>query len=88
MSNKVTEKLKRVARDPETAITTALAVTAAGLAARKLAVVGWRALQGQNPPRDPSRQDVAWPTAIAWTSIVGVTVGMVRLATRRALSRH
>lgn len=73
-------------RDPVATVGAAAAVTLVGLATRQLVVFGWRAVHGEDPPRDPARQDVAWPVAVGWTAAVGITVGLARLFARRSLS--
>lgn len=85
MFDQVRKKAGDAARDPATAMTTAAIVAATGLATRSLLVTAWRALREDEPPRDPARPDVSWPVALGWTTTLGLTVGLARLAARRML---
>ncbi len=87
MASRREQVRERMNRDPGQTLLTAALVTLVGLATRRAVVSTWRAVNGEDPPRDPSRPDVAWPTALGWTTAVGVTVGLARLLTRRALHR-
>ena len=87
MFSRLTDKLNRAAEDPEATLATAAIVTLAGLATRRVVTGTWRAVAGEDPPRDPSRPDVDWPTAITWTTAVGLTVSFARLFTRRAMHK-
>lgn len=42
----------------------------------------WRYGRGE-PPRNPASPDVDWREAVAWTSFVGLAVGLGRLFARR-----
>jgi hypothetical protein len=55
----------------------------AGMAARRSMEVGWRALAGSKPPRNPAAWSVSWPEAIAWTAASGLVVGFARLFAER-----
>lgn len=85
MLRKLKSRLTDLTKDPKTAIATGIAVTLAGFATREAVVVGYRLVKGEEPPRDPSRPDVDWRTALGWSTALGVSVGLVRLVTRRVL---
>lgn len=85
MLSTLKRRLTALRDNPRAAISTSLVVTAVGLATRRAAAGAWHALHGQAPPRDPARPEVTWPQALAWTTAVGVTVGLARIVTRRAL---
>ena len=81
----IRSKVQSLRNDPAKVATTSLVVTLAGLATRRAAGGAWRALNGEAPPRDPSRDNVNWSKALTWTTTIGVTVGLARLVARRAL---
>jgi hypothetical protein len=57
---------------------------AAGIAARNLASAGWRRTAGGDPPANPADPKTSWGEALAWTTTVGVLVGIARLLARRS----
>jgi hypothetical protein len=59
------------------------AAALAGLAARRVAVAGWRRVRHQEPPRHPQATSTSWAEAIAWTALVAAAVGVARLVARR-----
>lgn len=85
MISKFIDKLSHAQKNPGTVLSSALIVTATGLATRQVVTTTWRAVNGEEPPRDPSHPDVNWTTALAWTTAVGVTVGLARLLARRVM---
>lgn len=64
-------------------VVTAGAAVGAGLGARKLTDLLWKRTTGSEPPEDPTDITTSWGEAIAWTVMVGVVVGLVRLIARR-----
>lgn len=59
------------------------AAAVAGIAARRAAVVGWRRVRHEEPPRHPEATSTSWAAAIAWTAVVAAAVGVARLVARR-----
>jgi hypothetical protein len=43
----------------------------------------WRRTRGEEPPDDPTADDVDWIEALAWSAALGVAVGLSRLIARR-----
>lgn len=64
----------------------AAAITA-GIAARNLATSAWESAVGEQAPTDPSDPDTDWQTALLFTVLTGVFVGVARLLARRGASR-
>ena len=61
------------------------ATIGAGVAARKVLNLSWKAATGKTPPQNPEHPDVSIQEAIAWAVLSGVAVGLARmLASRRA----
>jgi hypothetical protein len=64
-------------------VVTAGAAVGAGIGARKLTDLIWKRATGAEPPEDPTDKSTSWGEAIAWTVMVGVVVGLMRLVARR-----
>lgn len=56
----------------------------AAVAMRNAATGIWRRTRGEEPPDDPTADDVDWIDAIAWSAALGVAVGVSRLLARRS----
>lgn len=62
-----------------------LSAVAAGMAARRLMVRGWRASTGHNPPANPAAPGTRWQEAVPYALASGALMGLARmLATRKA----
>lgn len=48
---------------------------------------GWRKVKKEEPPEDPTSEDVSWSDAITWTVATGVVIGLVNLAVKKGLSK-
>ncbi len=58
---------------------------AAGIAARKVVIKGWKLMMGSDPPANPAAPRTSWRSAIGWALASGALTGLARmLATRRA----
>lgn len=55
----------------------------AGLAARRLLLVGWRTFRSSDPPANPASMRTTWAEAIAWSIASGVALGLARLIAQR-----
>jgi hypothetical protein len=55
----------------------------AGLAARRVLLIGWRSLRDSDPPANPASMRTTWAEAIAWSIVSGVTLGLARLIAQR-----
>lgn len=60
-----------------------LAGALAGVAARKVVMLGWRLVTGDKPPTNPEHPGVSWGRAVGWASVSGLAVGLARLAATR-----
>ncbi|MDT8436337.1 MAG: DUF4235 domain-containing protein [Gemmatimonadota bacterium] len=56
----------------------------AAVAMRNAAKGIWRRTRGEEPPDDPTADDVDWIDVIAWSAALGVAVGLSRLLARRS----
>lgn len=66
-----------------------LSAVAAGMAARRLMVRGWRASTGHNPPANPAAPGTRWREAIPYAMASGAVLGLARmLATRKAAAYY
>lgn len=63
------------------------AVVLAGTLVSSAMKEGWRKVKEEEPPEDPTSEDVSWSDAIAWTVTTGVVLGLVNLAVRKGLSK-
>ena len=64
-------------------VATTGAAIGAGVGARKITQTLWTKVTGSEPPKDPTDASTSWGDAIAWTVMVGVVVGLLRLFARR-----
>ena len=55
----------------------------AGLAARRVLMLGWRTFRDNDPPSNPASMRTTWAEAIAWSIASGVTLGVARLIAQR-----
>jgi hypothetical protein len=60
-----------------------LASIGAGMVAANLAAEVWRRGRHDDPPANPADPQTSWGEAIAWSLLVGVTMGLARLIARR-----
>ena len=57
----------------------------AGIAARKAMTTSWKVATGKEPPSNPADPDVSIGEALAWATLSGVAIGVMRmLASRKA----
>ncbi len=69
-------------------VATGLAVVVTGALVRAALNRLYERRHEEPPPRDPGSPGVSWRQALAWASVVGVTVAVTKVATRRALPRR
>ena len=55
----------------------------AGLATRRLLVMAWTAVQGDEPPGNPASPGTTWPAAITWALASGAALAVARLVAQR-----
>ena len=55
----------------------------AGRAGQKAATAAWRKTRHTDPPSDPLDPGTSWIEAIGWSALVGVALGVSRMAARR-----
>ena len=55
----------------------------AGILTRSLVTKAWTKKTGQEPPNDPTAEDVSWKDAVSWAAAAGVAVGVGRVVGRR-----
>ena len=60
----------------------------ASIAVRQGMHAGWRAVKGEEPPRNPISSDVTWADAILYTAGVGLVVGVSRMVVQRAVAGY
>jgi hypothetical protein len=57
----------------------------AGIAARKAMTTSWKVATGKEPPSNPADPDVSIGEALAWATLSGIAIGVLRmLASRKA----
>ena len=57
----------------------------AGIAARKAMTTSWKVATGKEPPSNPADPDVSIGEALAWATLSGIAIGVMRmLASRKA----
>ncbi|RJK94281.1 DUF4235 domain-containing protein [Vallicoccus soli] len=61
---------------------------AAGVAARKVAVTGWKLATGSQPPVNPEAPDVSVGEAVGWAVASGAIVGVARLLATRKVADY
>jgi hypothetical protein len=44
---------------------------------------GWESATGRKPPDNPASPHVAWPEAVGWALVTGVTASLARLLAER-----
>ncbi len=59
------------------------AATIASIAVERALDAGWRAVNEDDPPRDPVLTGYGWGEAILWTMASAALVGVAQLAARR-----
>jgi hypothetical protein len=64
-------------------LVSSVTAAAAGFVVRNGIELGWKAVRGEDPPKNPASYDVEWADAIAWTVTVGVCMGLGRLLAER-----
>lgn len=64
-----------------------LAGVGAGLATRTLLQKAWESRTGEAPPDNPADPAVAWPAALAWSTGLGVGVGIARTIAQRGAAK-
>lgn len=61
----------------------------AGIAARKAMTTSWKVATGKEPPSNPADPDVSIGEALAWATLSGVAIGVLRmLASRKAANYY
>ena len=60
-----------------------LTAVAAGYAARKLMMAGWRAAKHNDPPSNPASRTTTWGEALSWAVASGVGMAVARLIAMR-----
>jgi hypothetical protein len=65
----------------------ALSATLAGVAARKLVTVAWKAGTGHEIPVEDDDRSIGVAEAAAWAAGVGAAVGVARVLSRRAAAK-
>ncbi len=63
-----------------------LAVVAGATMGRTLLKSGWRAVTGNEPPKDPDADDTTWKQALTWCVLTGAIIGVVRVVSRKGAS--
>lgn len=57
----------------------------AARAARSVAGKGYKAIRGEDAPRNPADPDVEWREALIWAAVSGIVGGVARMSSRRLL---
>jgi Protein of unknown function (DUF4235) len=65
----------------------ALSAALAGLVARKLVTVTWRATTGHEIPAEDDDRSISVAEAAAWAAGVGAAVGVARVLSRRGVAK-
>ena len=55
----------------------------AGMATRKVLVLGWKQVAHEAPPANPAARGVSWPQALTWAASSGVALAVTRLVAQR-----
>ena len=64
-------------------ILTKVAAIAGAIGTRQLIKSGWKGVTKNDPPKDPSSSSVLWKEAIMWGAVTGLTVGVMKVVSRR-----
>jgi hypothetical protein len=64
-------------------IVASLSAMVAGLAARRVLILGWRSVRNTDPPSNPASMRTTWPEAIVWGIASGVVLGLARMIAQR-----
>lgn len=67
-------------------ILTAIAAVLGGFAARQIINGVWRVSRGEKPPLNPAHADVPWRDALLFGGLLGLLVGITRIAARRGMT--
>lgn len=63
-----------------------LTVIAGATMGRTLLKSGWRAVTGNEPPKDPDADDTTWKQALTWGILTGAIIGVVRALSQKGAS--
>ncbi len=73
-------------RDNAWTVVGILTVVVGATVGRTLLKSGWRAVTGNEPPKDPDADDTSWKQALTWGVLTGAIIGVVRALSHKSAS--
>ena len=64
-------------------ILTKVSAIAGAIGTRQLLKTGWKKITKNDPPQNPASPSVLWKEALLWGAATGLTVGVMKVVSRR-----